>query len=725
MLWGTFKMSIRIHRRRRARGSAAVLMSTVSTLFLLPGTGFGQTATPLSPITVEASSDMTCPLDGGDVDKREIDAKRILGTNDTASLLAGQPGVALATGGGISSLPIIHGLADDRIKTLVDGVPVTSSCPNHMNPALSYIAPSNSGHLSEVAGITPVSSGGDSIGGSITVDPARPMFADPGQGYAAHGSATTYFRSNNRQIGANGNVTAATENVSLGYDGSWTRARESHDGNGDRILNSQFETQSHNVTLALRDDGHELTIRGGHQLTPYEGFPNAYMDLTGNTSNYLNAGYKGDYAWGALDAKVYWQNAKHEMDFLPGRNSTGHMPMNTNGTDAGYSVKAELPITRTDVIRIGNEYHAYRLSDWWPPVDMMMMGPDTFININEGSRQQIGTFAEWEKKWDAQWTSLLGVRNDVILMDTGNVAGYNDMMGNYATDAAAFNAQNHKKTDVNYDLTATTRYEATPINTEEFGFARKTRSPNLYERYAWSTGGMAASMIGWFGNAAEYVGNLNLKPEIANTISASAGWHDAARSDWAVKVTPYYTYVQDYIGVDKIGTSSTPGVSLLRFANHDSQLYGFDLSGSKSLLKSQDIGHLDLSGTAGWVKGMQMNNGQRLYRMQPLNALIDLTHRLGGWTSTAELKLVNDKSVTNPLQNEQTTPGFAIVNLKTSYRFENVTIAVGIDNLFNKQYYDPNGGSYVSYWTATNSASAMGALPAAGRSFNAGVTVSF
>jgi iron complex outermembrane receptor protein len=111
--------------------------------------------------------------------------------------------------------------------------------------------------------------------------------------------------------------------------------------------------------------------------------------------------------------------------------------------------------------------------------------------------------------------------------------------------------------------------------------------------------------------------------------------------------------------------------------------------------------------------------------MQPLNALISLNHHLGNWNSTAELRLVNDKSVTNPLQNEQTTPGFAIVNWRTSYRLENVTVAVGIDNLFNKQYYDPNGGAYVSYWRATNTSAAMGALPASGRSYNAGMTVTF
>ena len=49
------------------------------------------------------------------------------------------PGVSLYGAGGVSSLPSIHGLADDRLRVTVDGMDLIASCPNHMNPALSYI----------------------------------------------------------------------------------------------------------------------------------------------------------------------------------------------------------------------------------------------------------------------------------------------------------------------------------------------------------------------------------------------------------------------------------------------------------------------------------------------------------------------------------------------------------------------------------------------------------
>jgi len=57
-------------------------------------------------------------------------------TSDTAKLLDGQPGVSLYGAGGVSSLPVIHGMADDRVRVKVDGMDLISACSNHMNPPL-------------------------------------------------------------------------------------------------------------------------------------------------------------------------------------------------------------------------------------------------------------------------------------------------------------------------------------------------------------------------------------------------------------------------------------------------------------------------------------------------------------------------------------------------------------------------------------------------------------
>ena len=83
----------------------------------------------------------------------------------------------------------------------------------------------------------------------------------------------------------------------------------------------------------------------------------------------------------------------------------------------------------------------------------------------------------------------------------------------YLADATNFNARDHQRTDHNLDLTALARYTPNSGQTYEFGYAQKTRSPNLYERFAWSTGGMAMRMVNWAGDGNGYLGNLDLKPE--------------------------------------------------------------------------------------------------------------------------------------------------------------------------------------------------------------------
>ncbi len=88
----------------------------------------------------------------------------------------------------------------------------------------------------------------------------------------------------------------------------------------------------------------------------------------------------------------------------------------------------------------------------------------------------------------------------------------------------------HSKTDNNWDMTVLARYTPDATRDIEFGFAHKTRSPNLHERYTWSTWQMAALMVNWVGDGNGYIGNLDLKPEKANTLSATFDWHAADRS---------------------------------------------------------------------------------------------------------------------------------------------------------------------------------------------------
>ena len=74
-------------------------------------------------------------------------APKLTSTSDNGSLLSNIPCLSLNGAGGVSSLPATNGLADDRLRIKVDGMNLIASSPNHMNPAPSYIDPTQVGLL--------------------------------------------------------------------------------------------------------------------------------------------------------------------------------------------------------------------------------------------------------------------------------------------------------------------------------------------------------------------------------------------------------------------------------------------------------------------------------------------------------------------------------------------------------------------------------------------------
>ncbi len=694
-------------------------------------------------------------------------------TSDTAKLLDGQPGVSLSGAGGVSSLPVIHGMADDRVRVKVDGMDLISACANHMNPPLSYIDPSNVGSVKVFAGITPVSVGGDSIGGTIQVDSAAPEFAAKGEALLK-GQAGAFYRSNGNGKGGNFSATIAGEKLSMMYNGSTAESanykaagdfktttatgRNGHTLPLDEVGSSMYRSVNHALGFALRHENHLVELKLGLQDIPYQGFPNQSMDMTGNDSKQINLRYAGQYQWGALEARAYNEKTRHQMDFFDDKrywygtaSGTGApcspisgvaptcaagMPMDTEGKTTGALAKADILLSERDILRVGGEYQRYRLNDWWDPSGGGMW-PNTFWNINNGERDRLDVFGEWEAHWNPQWISQLGVRSDMVKMNTGAVQGYNTTGSQYLAESTAFNASNRQRTDRNWDLTALTRY--TPGNTQAFevGYAQKTRSPNLYERYTWSTGGMAMAMNNLVNDGNGYVGNLNLKPEVAHTLSVTADWHDAAQEQWGVKITPYYTHVRDYIDARRCSSANancgaanlaaTTGFVHLQFVNQSARLYGMDVSGHFPLAKTGDYGSFTAKGALNYTDGKNQTTGDNLYNIMPLNAKLAVVQQWGNWTNTIEGQLVGAKRDVSQVRDEMKTGGYGLLNLRSSYEWKQVRFDVGVENALDKFYNPPLGGAYVGQGATMSVGSATYGIPVPGmgRSVYAGATLKF
>lgn len=672
-------------------------------------------------------------------------------TSDSARLLQDTPGVSLYGAGGVSSLPVIHGLADDRVRTQVDGMDLVAACPNHMNSALSYIDPTNVASVEVFAGITPVSVGGDSIGGTIQVKSAPPEFSDDEEQILRKGQASVFYRSNGNAYGGNLSASLATDRWRLSYSGANARSENYSAGNsfkaagsgtpggpwlsGKEVASTAYHSSNQDIGIAFKHDEHVLQLNIGMQHLAFEGFPNQRMNMTGNDSTQVNVRYRGQYEWGELEARFYDQSTDHAMNMGPDRFTYGAlgMPMLTKAKTIGAMTQGSLILSERDILRIGAEYQQYTLNDWWPQAGGAM-GPNTFWNVDFGTRDRLDTYSEWERFWGEQWMSQIGIRSDIVQANAGAVQGYN-ATALWANDAAAFNTLDHAHTDHNWDATALTRFTPDDTQTIEAGYARKSHSPSLYQRYPWSTQPMASLMNNFVGDGNGYIGNNDLRPEVAHTLSATGDWHDSKKEEWNLRATAYYTHVQDYIDARRCdfgqcggatNLSATTGFVNLQYVNQIARLYGVDLSG-KTQLVSNAYGDFSATGLMNYVRGENKSTGGNLYNIMPLNIKLSVTQEMNEWTNTAEIQLVSAKTLTSQVRNEMKTAGYGLLNLRTSYEWEGARLDVSIENALNQHYAMPLGGAYLGQGASMSSNSIPWGIvvPGMGRSINAALNVRF
>lgn len=649
---------------------------------------------------------------------------------DSAALLDMIPGVSIQKGGGLSSLPVIQGMADDRINIKIDGATATSSCPNHMNPAMSYVDPSKITSLEVMAGITPVSAGGDSLAGSIVVRSGELVFAESDKAIKQKLNIRSYFKSNNENQGASFQYAIATEKNYIGYSGFDEHANNYRDGEGKRLKSTLFNQNNQTLNLGRKLDDGVLALKLTRAVVPYEGFINQRMDMVNNVSNLANLNYKGTVGNATVDSTLYYQQTDHEMDML-GSERGGEMPMNTRSLEVGYNLKASFSLSADHLMTVGSDYNRYRLDDWWPGIEdlTVIMGPGDFQSINNGKRDRLGLFVETDSDWSSSFSTNLGIRTDIVSMDTDDVHGYNDT-DNLPADAAAFNAKSHKKRDHNYDVTLTSKLKINERSDFEFGLGRKTRSPNLYERYAWAgtvtdptdpmdmesmSASMDMLMINWFGDGNGYVGNINLKPEVAHKVSASLIAHDEASKEWEMRFTPYFSDIKSFIDADFIGSAN--GNNFLRFANHDAVIFGADVSGKVKLSSA-----LSLKATGSYTRGYRKDGKADLYHLMPLNGKIAVQYAYGKWVSDLGVTVVDKKSQVNELRTEPVTPGYALLDLGTSFQFSKLArLDLSISNLLDHSYALPLGGIDL----VNHSPESRTAVAGMGRSVNMALNLEF
>ena len=593
---------------------------------------------------------------------------------DAGVLVDEVPGAAVVRNGPQTSILQLRGLSGDRVKVSLDGMTVTPACPNHMDPPLHYAAPASVDTMTVMAGMTPVSLGGDSIGGTVLVR-ALPLPFAAGEKMLWFGDVGSVFRSSNDGWGFHGRAGAASKGLSVAYEGS----RETADDlrfPGGRVRDTGYTTQQHTLRSAMRTSRGVWGFDTGVLQTRDAGTPALTMDMIEDDGYRVGIDYEGALRFGTVRSRVYYHSIDHLMDNYSQRPlAMGMMQMFSKATsdDVGLNVDVSVP-RGLHTLRVGTGFH-YNQLEAYQENAMTGMQQDTF---NDAYRTRVGTYGEWQTDWTSRWTTQVGVRNDTVISDASDIERFNPM-GGAAADAAAFNAKGHDFVDASFDVTAAVRWTTSEYATYELGVARKNRAPSLLERYLWTPLSASAGLA----DGRTYIGNLDLDPETSHQISLTADWHG---SKWQVRTTPFYNFVDDYIQGVPIPYG---GTEVLQFQNLDrADLYGVDTSGR------YDFGpHVSLRSTLSYVRGRDRDNDDNLYRIAPLHGTVAVEHRIAGLESEIALVWADAQKKVADYNDEPTTSGYTVVNLRSGYTFRGgLQLYAGLENVVDEKYADHLGG---------------------------------
>jgi iron complex outermembrane receptor protein len=637
--------------------------------------------------------------------------QRSLTTPDTAELLRTAPGANVNRNGPLTGIAQYRGMYGQRLNVLVNGIYINTGGPNGMDPPLSYIPRNQLGSLQIIRGIAPVSSGSETLGGTIIAEARRGEFsasdAVASSADIAGGGATV---DSSYSIGGLGSV--ATRNHKLDLYGSRENGGNVDYSNG-KIRASRHERNNFGAGYGFRTGPHEFLLDVRRNETDPTGTPALPMDIVLINTSIVQGEYNSRIGRYDLHAQGFWTDVNHKMSNYELRNPPNPMMtrLNTTSSDGGgYRVDLSFPLVSGSLM-VGLDGHFDQndatITD---PVNNPAFRVD---NFNDIERNLYGFFTEWNGALAQGWDLQLGARYNRVTSDAGEV---------FASTATAsppngpfvlqnrFNSADRSKTDNNFDLVAKLSHAMNSQLTLLAEAGHKTRSPSYQERYLWlplqATNGLAD------GN--NYVGDINLDAEKAYEVGLGLNW---ATGRFYVEPRAFYRYVDDYIqgvpatdpvviAVSTAGGDPTP----LQFANVDAKLYGADAAWGVTLNNNWS-----LDGVVSYVRGERDDINDDLYRIAPLNGRATVTYRRSGWWTGLEGVAYAKQDQVSETNQEEKTDSYQLLHLRAGMDIgRGLSLSAGVENILDSTARDHLAGLN----RVTGSDVAVGErLPSAGRNY--------
>jgi iron complex outermembrane receptor protein len=632
---------------------------------------------------------------------------RMLSAADAGQLLKRLPGTNINKNGELTSIAQYRGMFGNRVNVAINGMPISSGGPNAMDSPLHYAPVAMLEAITLHRGITPVSLGLETIGGSMEANTFRGDFA--GRGFQFNSKIYLGGQTLNNGDVANAFFTLANEQHLFRANLLKESADDSEFSDGD-ILPSSYERDRFDIGYGYKNGNHVFNVDYAVNNTGDAGTPALPMDILAIDSKLSRV----EYRWQGNSRNILLQfsnnDIEHDMTNYhlrrpPQGNAMVMAPMLYRSTHAtsdnqSFLIKVEQNANH-GIWRYGIDGH---FSSHDADISNPNAAPFYVENFDGVEKEIIGLFLEKEHEIGEQSLLEAGIRvnqyelsSDMVganLNPMGLTAGMPFMMNSMANMlAAGFNAADRSNDDTNYDLFAKYSYHQSASTTLYAGLARKSRSPSYQELFLW----MPLEATGGLADGKTYVGNLNLESEISHEIELGLDWNS---QNLSLSPRIFYKDIDDYIqgtpsqnAMVNNFTSMMSNMGMgrpdpLQFNNVDAEIYGFDMEAGYAL-----TANWYLRSVASITQGKRKDIDDNLYRIAPANLLLALDYLAESWMFTLESISYARQSKVSVTNLETQTSGYTLLNASAQVQLPgNIDLGVGVDNIFDRYYQDHLGG---------------------------------
>ena len=610
----------------------------------------------LSEITIQATS-------SEDTLQSFFRANKSATTEDILSRLQG---VYLIRRGSYGQEPMLRGMSGGQLNVTIDGMKMFGACTDKMDPVTIYVEPQNLKGVTIMQG-SAGSQMGSTVGGSIDMQLAQPRYSSR----SFYGQAGVGYQGISNGINSYVNGNYSTKKGAYNFSVNYRKAENYVDGNGQEVLYSQYEKINFTGGAKWHIGSDTLIanvlIDNGWNI----GYPALPMDVGSAKAKIFALTYERAKCHGLVEkfrTKAYYNSIFHVMDDTHRPDVVMHMDMPGESKTMGIFGEG-------NIRRMGHHTISFRTDFYYNHV------------LAEMTMYPVGETPMYMQTWPSSGRAVGGIyladnysltpsakitadaRLDIAFNSIDDGIGQNQLAVFYPNTsptasmlASSFNIRLQQLWGSSMIAEAHAGYgERLPTLSEMYGFYLFNRNDGY-----------------------DYIGNVNLKTEKSWSGDISFTYFTNA---FQVSVTAFYKFLPDYIFANTAEDilPMTPGANGVKVYENIS--YATYAGGDLTLLGNLSPAFRLVNTTKYTVAEDDSNNPLPL--IPPLTSITTLQYWRSNWNIQVECEAALRQQKINPSFGEDTTPGYAVINLRGGYTFGKQKLVVngGIENVFDTFYH--------------------------------------